>query len=54
MPIKKVTKEVNDYIIKEYFNNAKTVKELCEELKLSRQTIEFYINKYKYANTEVR
>ena len=54
LPFKKVTKEVNDYIIKEYFDNAKTVKELCEELKLSRQTIEFYINKYKYANTEVR
>lgn len=53
LPFKKVKKNVYSYIIDKYFNENKSSKELSNELNLSRNTIEFYINKHKYANTEV-
>lgn len=53
LPFKKVTKEINESIINMYFNENKSIKEISEFYNLSRNTIEFYINKYKYANTEV-
>lgn len=53
LPFKKVTKEIEDDIINSYFNNNESIKEIYKRLNLSRNTVETYINKYKYANTEV-
>ncbi len=53
LPFKKVTKEIEDDIINSYFNNNESVKEIYKRLNLSRTTVETYINKHKYANTEI-
>lgn len=53
LPFKKVKKDIHSYIIDKYFNENKSIKELSDELNLSKNTIEFYVNKHKYANTEV-
>lgn len=37
--------------INEYFNKNKSIKDIAQELNLSKNTIEFYVN--RYANTEV-
>lgn len=51
LPFKKVTEDVEKYIINEYFNKNKPIKDIAQELNLSKNTIEFYVN--RYANTEV-
>lgn len=53
LPFKKVTNEIEKDIINSYFNENKSIKEIYNRLNLSRNTVEFYINRHKYTNTEV-
>lgn len=53
LPFKKVTEEIHQQIIIKYFDENMSVKDMCVFFNLSRGTIEYYINKYKYANTEI-
>ena len=53
LPFKKVTEEIHNQIIDKYFNKNMSIKDICNFLDLSRGTVEYYINKYKYANTEI-
>ena len=53
VPYKKVTKEIEDNIIKMYFIENITVKDISNKFNLSENTINDYINRHKYANTEI-
>lgn len=53
LPYKKVTKSVEKEIISLYFSKNMTIKEISKLLKITDTTVRDYINKYKYANTEV-
>lgn len=53
LPFKKVTKKVEDNIIKMYFKEGASIKDICKVLCLSDTTVEDYVNRYKYANTEI-
>lgn len=53
LPYKKITEEKKSYVIDMFFNKGTSIKDIANELEVSRNTIESYINQYKYANTEV-
>ena len=53
LPYKKLTKEIQDYILHNYFENNKTFKQISDELNISDTTVGTFINRYKYTNTEV-
>jgi len=53
LPYKKLTKEVQGYILQNYFERNKTFKQISNELNISDTTIGAFINNYKYTNTEV-
>lgn len=50
---KKITNEKKEIIIDMFFNKNYEVKNIAKKLQVSRNTIETYVNNYKYANTEV-
>ena len=54
LPFKKVTSKIENEIIDFYYNKNKTVNEIATILDITDTTVRDYINKYKYANTEVR
>ena len=53
LPFKKITKEKRLEIIDMYFNKEIPIKEISKLFNVSKNTVEYYINNYKYANTEV-
>jgi len=53
LPFKKITEEKRLEIIDMYFNRNIPIKEISRMFNVSKNTIEHYINNYKYANTEV-
>lgn len=53
LPYKKITDEKKSKIIDMFFNDDIEIKDIARKLQVSRNTIETYINQYKYANTEV-
>ena len=53
LPFKKITEEKRLEIIDMYFNKDIPIKEISRLFNVSKFTIEYYINNYKYANTEV-
>lgn len=50
---KKIKEKDRQNILNMYFNEKFPIKEIAEKYSVSRNTIEFYINNYKYANTEI-
>ena len=50
---KKIKSEDIPTIIDMYFKKNKTIYEICNKFKVSRNTIENIISHYKYVNTEV-
>lgn len=53
LPYKKITTEKKMSILDMFFNENIPIKDIAKKLQVSRNTIETYINQYKYANTEV-
>lgn len=53
LPYKKITEDKRMYIFDMFFNKNMPIKDIAKKLQVSRNTIETYINQYKYANTEV-
>ena len=53
LPYKKIKSEDIPTIIDMYFKKNKTIYEICNKFKVSRNTIENIISHYKYVNTEV-
>lgn len=50
---KKIKYKEKEEILHMYFNEQIPIKEIATKYNVARNTIEFYINNYKYANTEV-
>ena len=53
LPYKKIKSEDIPIVIDMYFKKNKTIYEICNKFKVSRNTIENIISHYKYVNTEV-
>lgn len=53
LPFKKITEEKRLEIIDMYFNKDIPIKEISRVFNVSKFTIEYYVNNYKYADTEL-